>query len=694
MISELYSTYSWWWLAAVIAGGLGYALLLYYKNSTSRLSAKVSAFLFMVRFVATSLLLFLLLAPFIKTRIKTKEKPIVVVGIDNSQSIVLSPDSTYYKNKFKKEVAKLIRNLKTDYQTDFYLFGSKTRADNNLTFSDNKSDYASFFKTVNQNYRGLNVGAIVLAGDGLYNLGTDPAYDAARLQWPVYTIALGDTNTHPDIKINEVRFNKIVYLNDRFPVEINLNADRLSGKKATVKVAAFGKTIAQKSFTITGNAFSKNLRVLVPASKKGKHRVTVSVTVFNNELNKQNNFKNIFVNVLNSHQKILIVAAAPHPDISAIRQSLTRYRDYKVDVQYVKKLTANPDDYDLIILYQVPCLKNNPVSWLNKLQNKKVPKLYVLGKLSNISEFNRSRSGLKIFSAHGTEVAQPVVNRKFNLFTYDNALTTTLELLPPLTVPFGNYKVAGRTNVFAYQRINNIDTDIPLIFFYEKEGVKDAVISGEGMWLWRMHNYLLNSNFDAVESLLGKTIQYLTARQDKRHLKIIGKETYLPGDEIKIKAELYNDSWELVNSSDVSLTLTNEQGKQFKYRFSPYEEYYNLTLENLEPGVYRYTGKATIGEKTYTDKGEFVANTTSDESRKLKADYNLMVRLASENRGVMVFPANMDSLPELIRKNREIKTRIVYNYQTRGVNDIWYIMAFILFLLSLEWFLRKYFGSY
>jgi len=671
-----------------------YAFLLYFKNPISRLSFRVSAFLFVVRFVSTSLLLFLLLSPFIKTRFKTKEKPIVVVGVDNSQSIVLSPDSTFYKTRFKKDVANLVKALKEDYQTDFYLFGNKTRLDNDLGFSDSKSDYTSFFKTIKENYRGLNVGAIVVAGDGLYNRGADPAYGASDINWPVYTIALGDTNTYSDLKINDVRFNKMVYLNDQFPVEININAEKLSGKKAILKVNAFGKIFEQQSFLIPGNSFSKTFRVLIPASEKGKHRVTISLSVFNNELNRQNNSKSIFVDVLDSRQKILMVAAAPHPDVSAIKQSLTGFRDYKVDVQYVKKLTAKPDDYNLVILYQVPCLKHNPAAWLKNLQNKNIPILYIIGKLSNLARFNTLQGGLKIIGAHNTELSQPVVHRAFNLFTFGKAQTSTLESLPPLTVPFGNYKPSERANIFAYQKINNLDTDIPLILFYEKEGIKDAVITGEGIWLWRMHDYLLNSNFYAVESLLGKTVQYLTAKEDKRHLKIISKEEYLPGDKVKLKAELYNDSWELINSSDASLTLTNEQGKQFKYSFSPYEEYYNLVLENLKPGVYRYTSRAMVGDKKYLDKGEFVINSTSEESRKLQADYSLMHRLASENQGVMIYPNQMDSLPAMIKKNQSVKTRIVYSYQTRGINDIWYILALILFLLSLEWFLRKYFGSY
>ncbi len=694
MISELYSTYSWWWLAAVGAGGLLYALLLYFKNPASRLSVKISALLFVIRFLSISLLLFLLLTPFIKTRLKTIEKPIVVVGVDNSQSIVLSPDSTFYKTRFKKDLANLVTSLKEDYQTDLYHFGDQVREGSNPGFTDAKSDYSSFFKTIKEHYRGLNVGAIVLAGDGLYNRGSDPLYTTSEMSWPIYTIALGDTNTYSDLKINDVRFNKLVYLNDQFPVEINIKAEKLSGKKAVLKVNAFGKSLEQQSFLIRGNTFSKTFRILIPATEKGKHRVTLTLTTFDNELNKQNNRKSIFVNVLDSRQKILIVAAAPHPDISAIKQSLTGFRDYKVEVQYVKKLTAKPEDYDLVILDQVPCLNHNPAAWLKKLQNKKIPRLYILGKLSNLNEFNKLGAGLQVIGAHNTELAQPIVNSMFNLFTFRKEQIATLESLPPLTTPFGNYKSAENAHIFAHQKINSLDTDIPLILYHEKEGVKNAIIAGEGIWLWRMHNYLQNSNFDAVESLLGKTVQYLTAREDKRHLKVISKEEYLPGDEITLEAELYNDSWELINNTETELWLTNEQGKQFKYSFSPYDEQYRLTLENLEPGVYRYKAGAGVGDKRYTDKGEFVVNTTSEESRKLQADYSLMYRLASENRGRMIYPKQMDSLPNMLQKNQNVKTRVVYSYQTRGVNDIWYIMALILFLLSLEWFLRKYFGSY
>ncbi len=694
MISELFLTYSWWWLVAVVSTGLAYALLLYYKNPLSRLSKKVSLLLFVLRFLSVTILAFLLLSPFMKTRFKSKEKPIVVVGVDNSQSLVLSADSNYYKTEFPQKINNLVSELSKSYQVDIYLFGNKTRSGKLPDFTDNLSDYSSFFKTTKENYRGLNVGAVILAGDGLYNRGTDPVYDAAEMQWPVYTLALGDTTTYSDLKISDVRFNRLVYLNDEFPVEVNVAASKLKGKKAAIRLYAFGKQIDKKSFIVNKDRYFNNFRFKIPATEKGKHRVKIILTVFDNELNKQNNTKSIFVNVLDTRKKILIVAASPHPDVSAIKQSLTEFRNYKVEVQYLRKLTAKPENFDLIVLHQVPSLKRNASGFLKQIKEKKIPVLFVLGKQSNIKEFSDYAGGLRIISPHGSELAQAVVNPRFTLFSFDKTLASGLEKLPPLTVPFGNYKPAARASVFAYQRINNLETDIPLVMFYELDGLKRAVITGEGIWLWKMHNYLANGNFDVVQTLLGKTVQYLTARTDKRHFRIISKEVYQPVDDVVLKAELYDDTWELVNKPEVKFTLINEKNEQFKYSFSPYEQYYTLHLDNLTPGVYRYRGSVKTGDTIYTDRGEFVINALSAESRKLQADFNLMYRIADETNGKMIYPAQMDKLSGMLKENNRVKTRIVYHYKTEGLNNLWYILALVLFLLSLEWFLRKYFGSY
>jgi len=269
-----------------------------------------------------------------------------------------------------------------------------------------------------------------------------------------------------------------------------------------------------------------------------------------------------------------------------------------------------------------------------------------------------------------------------------------LEKLPPLTVPFGNYLTPAFSQIFAYQKINNIETDIPLILFFNQNDTKYGVVPGEGLWLWRLHNYLQSQNFDATDALIGKSVQYLLAREDKRHFKVQSGESFYPGDDIVFKARLYNESWELVNEPEVDMLLIDEQGNKFRYKFNKYEDYYLLNVDNLEPGVYKYFTTVKFGNKTYSDNGEFVVNSVSVESSNLKADDKVMFDVASETGGKMLYLNKMNTLPEVIAKSEKVKTKVIYTYKTNNVNNLLGVFLIILSLLFLEWFLRKYFGSY
>ncbi len=81
--------------------------------------------LFIFRFLSVFLLAALLLSPYFKTREKFVEKPIVVLGYDNSQSIVLGRDSAFYKTTFSQQWHNIPSLIGEDYNTETYLFGSQ-----------------------------------------------------------------------------------------------------------------------------------------------------------------------------------------------------------------------------------------------------------------------------------------------------------------------------------------------------------------------------------------------------------------------------------------------------------------------------------------------------------------------------------------------------------------------------------------
>ena len=392
----------------VILIGLAYASILYLYNRKNKLSKTLTSLLFIFRFLSVAILAFLLLSPFLKTKSKQLEKPIIVFGIDNSRSMILTKDSAMIKTQFTEQLAAVKNSLNQDYDVDIYAFGEKVQAIESLTFDHEITNYADFLTKMKEDYAGLNIGALIVAGDGLNNRGIDPIFAASDINFPIYTLALGDTSTNKDLKINDVRYNSIVYLGDEFPVEINISAKKLKGKNAILKIYAYGKLQSQKPIRINTDQFNRSYDFLINAVKPGKHRIRVLIETEIEEFNTENNVRSVFIDVLDNRQKILLLANAPHPDIAAIRQSIEMNKNYELDITYAKQFDKQIDDYDLVITHQLPSLKNHMTGLFAQISEKEIPILFILGKQSNTQVFNRYYQGIEFRSAgRNFEVARP-----------------------------------------------------------------------------------------------------------------------------------------------------------------------------------------------------------------------------------------------------------------------------------------------
>ncbi|MBK6667083.1 MAG: hypothetical protein IPG48_13310 [Saprospiraceae bacterium] len=113
-----------------------------------------------------------------------------------------------------------------------------------------------------------------------------------------------------------------------------------------------------------------------------------------------------------------------------------------------------------------------------------------------------------------------------------------------------------------------------MIAFDEKEGIKTCVINGEGIWKWRLFDKLQHNNYDLVQELVGKTLLLTSVKADKRKFRQISKNLYKDNEPIVFDAQLYNDSYELVNESDVKLVIKDENGKEYAFTFNKTHNYY------------------------------------------------------------------------------------------------------------------------
>lgn len=678
-----------------LLAGVAYAAVLYYRNPIPDSTPRMVWVLAVLRFLAISTIAFLLLSPMLRTFSRHTEKPIVILASDQSQSIIAGKDSAYYRGTFVKELDKLATDLGGKYDVKLYGYGDKLSNNFDNKFNGKQTDMAELFSEIGNRYANRNVAALVLAGDGIFNTGLDPLYAAENVSYPVYTIALGDTNVQRDIVLAHLQYNSVAYLGDDFPLEIVVNAFKSNGLNTVLTIMNGKEKLFTKDIRFTSGNFTQTIPVKLNASRSGSQHYRISLTPVPNEISRVNNSADIFIDVLDGRQKVLILASAPHPDISALRQAISSNRNYEVTDRLTDNLSGPLAQYSLIILHQVPSLTDASFKLLQDINTAGIPVLFILGAQSTLPLINGLKAGFSIASGNGSmNEALPFTAPGFALFTLSDDMRKAFLEYPPLWCPFGQYRIATSATPMLYQKIGSVTTEMPLLLFNQGADGKSAVLTGEGIWRWRVSDYERNGNHQLFDEMMSKIVQYLSVKLDKSLFRIIMKNHYSENEAVEANAEVYNESYELVNEADVSLDITDENGKKYPYTFGRTTNAYHLNLGGFPPGIYKYTAHVTSGGKSYTRSGEFVVTALNIESAITVANHRLLFNLASRHGGTMLYPKNMQTVKDLLEKRDDIKTVVYSERRYTDLINIFWVFLLIVTLLGTEWLLRKRAGGY
>jgi hypothetical protein len=425
--------------------------------------------------------------------------------------------------------------------------------------------------------------------------------------------------------------------------------------------------------------------------KAGIEKISFLVSYLDNESNKANNRKDIYVEVLDSKKKIMIVAPAPHPDLSALKTIINNNKNYTCDVSLNSSIKGNVNDYSMVIFHNMP-KNSNDVNTIKQVMSKGIPCLFVVGQGVNLSLFNTLQLGLNI-SSFSSSINQTLAlyNKNFSMFTLTPNAENIMKNLPPLLSPLGKYNASSSLQTFLYQKIGSVSTSYPLICFNETPNNKIGMIMGENIWRWRLENYLINQTNNEVDEIIGKTIQDVSTKTNRNRFRIEHKDVYNQNEPVVFQAELYNDNYELVNNVDVDLKITSKTTSSH-YIFGKTSNAYYLNLGALSQGEYTYVATTKLGNKSYTEKGSFVVNSTNLEAENLVANHTDLFTIASKTNAKMVMPQNVLSLEKLIKDNQNIKPIIHQTITNKKFISLWWYWLLITLSLGSEWFLRKYWG--
>ena len=688
----IFNSLSPWYFILCILGGLAYASFLYARNQHFSLPVRLS--LATLRLVAITLLLVLLLNPLFKNTEVILEKPLLVIAQDHSSSIS-SAISAGSANAYRLAMLGLEKQLGQHYSVKSYSFGTSLRNGLDFHYTDRATDFSSLLTEIARRYENQNLGAVIIASDGIYNRGPDPGYAIKNFHAPFYTIALGDSTQAKDLAIDDIDYNNLVYQGDKFQLKVNIEAHQLQGRSSRLIVRSEGKVLYSSPIRIQSSHFISQIPLFLDAGSPGFRKITVTLDPIAGEVTLKNNEKTIVVEVIKGKLKILLVSGSPHPDLSAVKQALETFRNDEV----VLKIATQPSEidtkgYDLIILDQLPASGSEVSHGWSTIIEGKIPVWFIVGSQTDVVKLNSLQKDVFITpgAALSTElIAQLTVN--FNAFVLGDSLKSSINQFPPLLGPSA-YQVFNASSVIISQAQQNLTKAQPVLFTTEMKDHKTGYLMGSGIWRWRLTDFERNNNHQSTNEFFGKFVQFLTAKEDKRRFRISMPERILNEDvPIVFDGFLFNESYEPVTSADVILEAINNAGKTYRFVFTKAGSSYRLEVASLPAGDYSYHASVS-GMPKLEASGKFIIKALQLEELTLTANHNLLYQLAFKTGGKMVYPAAINSLPALIQQNELIKMQ---SHEVRSVSEFISIrlLAFILlFLLSLEWGIRKWNGVY
>lgn len=677
------------WITVCLLAGILYAVLLYWKESF--FSNSVRYILAILRFLAVSLISFLLLSPVIRTVRNQAEKPIIAFALDNSLSIALTEDSSKRK-KWLNEFATIQKQLQQEgFETALHTFEENSEW-GKVQFNVQSTNLGKLLENIATTYENRNLDKVVLISDGIYNQGISPEF--MHFKFPIYTVGVGDTTSHKDIAVQAVFFNKIAYLGNKFPIVAEIKNNNFEERNVTVWLLHNGNKIASQNIRLRKDNISE-VDFLVQATQKGIQRYTVAVEFLEGEHNHNNNQRDAFVEIIDSKEKILLLASVPHPDIKALRSIIEKNENYSFEIAIAGIQQPKENLYDLIIAYQVPDYSGVFNTFLDNFQKKGIPVLYILGANSDLNKFSESNSVLTIKGrSWDLDEIFSYFNTTFSKFNFDSEKLRLLTRMPPLQAPYGEYSLKTGTEVLLYQMIGRLQTQKPLLAIQMNKQNKAAVLTGEGLWQWRMAEYELTNRNEIIDEIFLKVIQFLSSKEDKRKLRIYTTQNeYLNYETVTFEAEAYNELYEKISDVKVNLSLQDEKGKSYNYTFTITGGITKFEINNLPKGIYKYTATADVMGKIEKVSGEFAIKELQLESLSTTADFDLLRKIAKNSQGKFFEINQLAELQQevLLHKKSDI---LHSSEELLEIIHLKWLFFLILALLAIEWFVRKFLGSY
>ena len=669
-------------LYIIIAAVIAFAVAVFMYGYKAKQSGSQRWLYGILRFLSLFALLLLIINPKFKSETYSIEKPKLPVLIDNSTSITELDQSA--------NVNDILSNLRSNsdlndkFDISYYTFGSNLNSNDSLSFSEKNTNINKALASLNSVFKNETAPTLIIT-DGNQTLGTDYEFGVSGFKNSIYPLILGDSIQYTDLKIEQLNTNRYAFLKNQFPVEVILVYNGTTSADTQFVITQGGTTVYRENIAFTELNNTKTLSFTLPANSVGLQRYTAQLLPLQEEKNKTNNVKRFAVEVIDQATNVLVVSKLIHPDLGALRKSITSNEQRTVTFKRPAEAISLLNDHQLVVLYQPD---GTFASLYEEIEKLKKNSLTFTGMETDWDFLNSVQQNFEKDATYQSELATAILNMNYGTFAVENI---GFDDFPPLRTAFGALEVTIPHESLLEQAIDGFASESPMLATMELNGVRDAIWDGEDIWKWRAQTYLDTGSFEAFDDFVGKLVQYLASTKRRSRLEVSSETFYYNNNPIKISAQYFDNNYVFDPRASVMITVTNtETEEQRTFPMLLKGNFYEVDLNSLAAGDYRYS--VAVRDEAVSRVGNFTILEFNVEQQFLNADVTKLQRLATNTDGQAFFATESEQLANVLINNNRFQSVQKSEQKIVPLIDWKYLLGLIALLLSLEWFIRKYNG--
>ncbi len=702
--------HSSWLLLPIGIVGIGLAFAAYHRVSPKP-PLPVRSGLVTLRALSFSCAAGLLLSPACERTATVHSDPVLALLIDGSESMnLISRDSTNAAQSTRKAVSNA-ESLPGTHRT--FIFNQTTTevlGPDSLTFDGIATNISNGLRDVRAALRNDNLRAVLLISDGLHNSGNNPIYLAPELGVPVHTMAVGDSTARHDLLISSVLTNEVGYSGREQVVRVSLQYFGMGAQDITVRLLHADSVIASTSTRVHGGLGVSSAEMMLHPAEPGMQQYTVAVTHLEGEVTHRNNVATTSVRVLGTRKRILILAAAPSPDVGSLRRFLDLQGPENYDM-YVQKgrdefyggpLAISPSHYELVILagFPGPNASRSALQAVAELADAGTPLLFMASRVTDLAslkivlgEYLPALPNGARAEARDVMVAPTPAGLQHPALDFDNV--NHVALLPPLEGLWADWKPTPDATILAASDPTPDAPAIPLLVTRRRSGSRTAAFLAGRFWRWEN----LPDDLDAASHiwpvLFEGLVQWLTVPEDQRTVRVNpATPSFGGGTPAQMVGQTYDESLNPLENAAIAVTVTNPIGNTNEFQMQSLGNgQFGLDLGTLPTGRYGYNAVATHNDgRLGEDSGTFLVGGHQLEYRETRTNTTMLRQIAARSGGLFLTPDRMEMLDDHLANDPSFAAS---SRTETTVTNLWrWIPTFlvILLLLTAEWVIRKRVG--